>query len=322
MISIQISEKPDSSWNKRFTNSQLGTIFQTIEYANFVEKKHWKPIFLSFINQTGDIVGQLLLYETPRFRNDGTAKNLLKKLPGSKKIILRWMYGPVVFNDEFRNDILTELREYLLSKKSKVIGSEHPLSNLELASLGSPFKLQKWSTFLIDLSEDTSSLWAKLDKHSARKNVERSKKRGVIVKEMNDKDLKNYHTLLKQTKSKVDWDIEYESVSSIWKSLKPVGFSGFMATLNDIPIGGLLVSSFNNYINEWGVARSELDTSSKLYSQDLLKWKIIEWGISHNFKYYDLTGVNPNSTTEKEAGIFRYKKKWGGKLVEYDTCIL
>jgi len=322
MISIDISDKPDSTWNKRLTDSRFGTIFQTIEYANFVDKKGWKPIYLVFTNNKGEIISQLLLYDIPRFNKKGAVRKFLKKIPGSKKTIFRWMYGPVIFNDEFHNDILTSLREYLLSKNCKVIGSEPPVSNLGLASLGSPFKPQKLSTFLINLSEDMTTLWSKLNKHSARKNIERSKKRGVIVKEMNDKDLKNYYALLKETKSKVDWDIEYESVLSIWENLKPAGFSGFMATLNDIPLGGLLVSSFNNYINEWGVARSELDTSSKLYSQDLLKWKIIEWGISHNFKYYDLTGVNPNSTTEKEAGIFRYKKKWGGKLIEYDTCIL
>ena len=33
--------------------------------------------------------------------------------------------------------------------------------------------------------------------------------------------------------------------------------------------------------------------------------------------YYDLAGANPNPLTEKEKGILRYKKKWGGKKHEY-----
>ena len=321
-MTLEINDKPDSSWNKRLTNSRFGTIFQTIEYANFVEKKGWKPIYLIFTNKKGDIVGQLLLYDTPRFNKKDTVRKFLKKIPGSKKSIFRWVYGPVVFNDEFRNDILTNLRKYLLSKNCKVIGSEQPLSNLGLASLGSPFKLQKWGTFLINLSEDVSTLWSKLDKHSARKNIERSEKRGVVVREMNQHDLEKYHILLKETKSKVNWDINFEEVSTLWNLLKPVGFSGFLATLDNTPVGGILVSFFNNYINEWGIARSELDTNSKLYAQDLLKWKIIQWGIENKCSYYDLTGANPNSQDEKERGIFRYKKKWGGNFVQYFTCNL
>ncbi|RZD45866.1 MAG: hypothetical protein CXT78_04800 [Thaumarchaeota archaeon] len=50
-----------------------------------------------------------------------------------------------------------------------------------------------------------------------------------------------------------------------------------------------------------------------MYSQDLLKWSIIKWGINNNMKYYNLSGINPNPESKKEEGIFRYKKKWGGK---------
>jgi len=83
------------------------------------------------------------------------------------------------------------------------------------------------------------------------------------------------------------------------------------------PIGGLLFSFLNKYIIEAGVARSKYDSINKLYSQDLIKWKIVEWGIHNKMKYYDLAGVNPNPTSEKEKGILRYKKKWGGQRHEY-----
>ena len=34
-------------------------------------------------------------------------------------------------------------------------------------------------------------------------------------------------------------------------------------------------------------------------------------------KYYDLTGFNPNPISQKEEGIVRYKKKWGGTPYYY-----
>ncbi len=83
-----------------------------------------------------------------------------------------------------------------------------------------------------------------------------------------------------------------------------------------------MASSYNGYINEFGIARTKKDSEGKLYSQDLLKWHIIKWGKNNNLKYYDLTGVNPYPQNEKEKGIFRYKEKWGGKLITYNRVTL
>ena len=58
---------------------------------------------------------------------------------------------------------------------------------------------------------------------------------------------------------------------------------GFLSYENETLIGGILVSSFNNYINEWGIKNKHF--------------------------FYDLSGVNPNSTSSKDSGIFRYKEK-------------
>jgi len=112
--------------------------------------------------------------------------------------------------------------------------------------------------------------------------------------------------------------VTLEILESRWDSLKNIGWIGFLAFKDEIPIGGLMISYFNKYLNEWGIARTKKDTQEKFYSQDLLKWKIIEWGINKNFRYFDLTGVNPNPLDEKELGIFRYKEKWGGKLFKFN----
>ena len=69
-----------------------------------------------------------------------------------------------------------------------------------------------------------------------------------------------------------------------WKILKPVGYSGFLAKKDNVLIGGIMFSTFNNYIIKGGVARSDYDTKMKLYSQDLIKWNIIQWGIKNRMK--------------------------------------
>ena len=323
MITIDISEKPDSKWNKRLLESKLGIIYQTKEFAEFNETVlKAKPLYLKFLNQNGTIVGQLLISVHPRFTKKSLRNIILRKIHTENHFVYRWIYGPTIFDSEFSNEIKDILCTFLIKKKVKVSGTEHPLSNRVFSSLSKPFHVKQWSTFLIDLCQDKSLIQEGMDKHSTIKNIQRSEHRGVIVKEISNNNLDDYNKLLNETKKKVGSTSEISNLQIQWNKLGPIGFSGFLAYKDQKPVGGLAFSYFNSYINEWGVARSELDRSQNLYSQDLIKWKIIECGIEKNCHYYDLTGVNLNSTDEKEKGIFQYKKKWGGKLISYNQILI
>ena len=120
-----------------------------------------------------------------------------------------------------------------------------------------------------------------------------------------------------KTRKKGQKKADLEFFKYRWKLFQPLGYSGFLARKDHEPVSGLLFSYVNGYIIEIGVARSIRDTQEKLYSQDLIKWKIIEWGIKNKMKYYDLTGFNPNPISKREEGITQYKKKWGGKAFYY-----
>ena len=61
MISIEESETADKNWNSRLSSSNLGTIYHTKQYANFLISKNYRPIFLKFLDSSGTIVGQLLV---------------------------------------------------------------------------------------------------------------------------------------------------------------------------------------------------------------------------------------------------------------------
>lgn len=323
MISIDVVEKPDSQWNDRLKNSPDGTIYQTKEYSNYIRTiLGWETSFLRFVNPKGKIVAQLMLSINKRSEKKGKIGKIFQKFAIKDKIQYRWINGPVIHDSTYSIEVIKKLEAFLLSKKNKVLGQEHPLSGGIFSSLGKSFKLIEWGTFLIDLTLDKQVLWNNLDKKSARKNIERSRRRGISVKEMNFSDLSMYHQMLQATKLKANSDVNLHAVEGLWKNLQPIGLTGFISFLNETPVGGILVSSFNNYINEWGIARTDLDTNENLYSQDLLKWHIIEWGIKHKSNYYDLTGVNPNPNNKKELGIFRYKKKWGGKYIRYQKCQL
>ena len=319
MISIEIDSEPDENWNKRLLDSSIGTIHQTKEFAIYQKTlKKQNPIFLKFISENGKIVGQITVNEYSRFMKRGLSGKILGKVSGLSKLAYKWKFGPIVFEPDYELEICNSFRKFLLSKKSKVKGSENPLLGGSLSNIGKPFKIKQWATFLINLSEDEQVLWKKMDKHSAQKNIKRSEKRGVKVKEMTKQELKIIYQMGQDSEQKTNLELPFSASKTMWDILSKIGLTGFIAYENDNPVSGIMTSSFNGHINEFGIFRSIRDTIEKLYSQDLLKWKIIQWGLEKKFRYYDLTGANPNPETKKELGIFRYKQKWGGTLVNYN----
>ena len=329
MITLEIENKPDGNWNKRLIDSGLGTTAQIKEMTYQLKKNNEIPFFLKFIDSKGKIIGQLLISETTRFQNSThKEKNLLNKLgkfsgmfrlANIKTKIYRWSYGPVIFEPEKCLDVYEALKNFLLADNlHQVLGWQHPLLTDGISALEKNFSLIKWSTFMIDLSKSKNELFDNIDKDSGRKNIRRAEKRGIIIEEINEDNLHEYFSLLNESKeNRSGLSLNYDYFLQLWKLFKPFGRGGFLARKDSKPISALSFSSFCGHIIEGGIARSQTDKSSVYYSQDLIKWKIIEWGLENNMKWFNLAGFNPNPTNSKEEGILRYKKKWGGKQFDY-----
>ncbi len=315
MISIESSDEPDSLWNSNLLKTEFATIYQTKEWAEIISNLGRTPLFLKFVNNKGKIIGQLLISITSRLARKGILQSFMRKIPISSSLLYSWSYGPIIFDEE--NSIYDELKDFLFLKKCKVSGTGHPFHNI-IPETDKRFIIKNWSTFLIDLTKPKNELYDNIDKHSGRKNIERSLNRGVLVEEITEKSLPEYSEMVNAERKSVKGNlIDYEHLLKSWRLLKPLGYSGFLAKKDGIPIGGLLFSYLNGHIIEGGVARSPFDTKNKLYSQDLIKWKIVEWGIENKMKFYNLAGINPNPESKKEEGILRYKKKWGDKKYDY-----
>jgi len=318
MITLDVSENPDKEWNDRLRKSCLGTIYQSKEMGIFYKKINTIPRFLQFKNSKDEIVGQLLLSISSRFKKKGLKGKFFQKSPFLKKKVFQWTYGPIVFDSNYKEKIYSVLGKHLISEKCRVVGWENPLSPSSISSLGKTFHNQKWCTFLIDLNKNIEDIFSNIDKHSGRKNIERSIKRGVTIEEINEKTLEDYNNLLKTMRPEIpEEETGFNRLFEWWRLFKPLGYSGFLAKKDNEIIGGLLFSFFCNHIIEGGLVRSTKDLNENLYSQDLIKWKIIEWGQKNNMKFYNLAGVNPNPQSKKEEGILRYKKKWGGVKYNY-----
>jgi len=320
MITVEADSEPDKDWNERLLKSPLGTIHHTHEFALAKKFRGFEPHFLKFIDKNGTIVGQILLLSKSRFTNRKYVGKILEKTPGMKKLFFEWTYGPVIFENDYCLEISRKLAQFLISKKIRVRGTEHPLSERSFNSFSAPFKIKEWCTFVLDLKKGKEKLWEKMDKHSVRKNIERSKKKGVYIKEMSKSDYLQYRMMSIEVGK--DSPLTKREIEKQWDLFTHAGYGGFFAYENEIPVGGISISFFNGYVNEFNIVRTQRDITEKLYSQDLLKWKIIEWANENGFRYFDLSGANPKPTNQKEIGILRYKKKWGGDLKFYSQITL
>ncbi len=315
MLSLKVERKPDSNWNKRLLGSGFATMYQTSEWGEHLKNIQQTPLFLLFYDND-KIVAQLLISESNRFTKKGFLGKIIKLL-SNKKILLAWSYGPIIFDPKLNSSVYTTLEKFVISKKCIFVGSQHPLSVSDIHCFNH-FKKNQWGTFLINLNHDKNEIYEKIDKHSGRKNIERSIKRGVILEEINEKNLIDYVTLYNLSSESMGRNnITIEEMQKWWKLFHPLGYSGFLTKKDNQILSGVLFSYFGKFIIESGIIRSDEDTKNNLYSQDFLKWKIIEWGIENNMNYYNLAGFNPHPISEKEKGIFRYKKKWGGEKIFY-----
>ena len=313
MISIEVDTKPDINWNKRLLESGFGTVYQAEERALQLEAGNIPSYFLKFVDPKGDIIGQLLTSIKERFEGKKLKTKILKSVPGLNKDSCEWSYGPVIFRSGYDSEIYSLIQDFLQTKNFRVKGWTHPLLPGNPEVIQKHFQIKKWGTFLINLDRSKDEIYKNFDKHSCQKNIERSIKRGVEIEELTEKTLSEYYELINKMREGVGRErSDFEIFTNRWKKFKPLGYSGFLARKDGNLIGGLLFTYTNRHIIEIGVARSKEDTENNLYSQDLLKWKIIEWGIENNMKYYDLTGFNPEPISKKEEGIIQYKKKWGG----------
>lgn len=318
MISLKISKKPDDEWNTRIIGSGLSTIYQTIERADFFKEAKIPYYFLKFVSDDNEIVGQLLVNISERFTNNSFKSKLLKNSPFLKKKICIWSYGPIIINEKFNLEIFQKLKEFLDDNNYLANGWLHPLSPMNNSFLKTHFKTRKWGTFLIDLKKSKDELYNNLQRNNAKKNIKRAQKRGVIIEKINDNNLIDYFNIRNNYKQITgQGEANYERFFYKWKKYSNLGYSGFLARKDGVPVGGLIFSYLDGHIIESGVARTELDSKENLYSQDLIKWKIIEWGCENKMNFYNLTGFNPEPISKKEEGIFRYKQKWGGDICEY-----
>jgi lipid II:glycine glycyltransferase (peptidoglycan interpeptide bridge formation enzyme) len=186
------------------------------------------------------------------------------------------------------------------------------------------FARQRRATFCVDLTQTPETLWERL-KPAARKNLRKlmAAEELVVSPLETESDLEAYWQMLRETHRRDDRALAYRSLEdlaeSFWRRPHALGLlRGILVrTREGAPVAGLLYRYYNGWIQELGVAYTDFSLQQKIYGQDLIKWEIIRQGQLQGARRYDLMGVEVDSPDPKKRGIYQFKEKWGGQLVEF-----
>ena len=318
-MNVSVSEKPPAGWDAFLSQSEFGTFYQTSLYSSYAEREAgFKPLFLR-AEENGIAQGQLLLLKGSRIH--GLLANLplhsiTTRVSRAVAPAFSWIYGPVAESEPAASALLEKAAELSGGKLRTCI--PHPLSPFENSFAKAGFREKKWATFLVDLRKGEEELWKAVD-NAARKIARRTLEQADVVQVEDEGQYKAYHAVMNENRKR-NKAVPYRYTPALWKIWRENGCGEVFIAKEKAGgrvLAGLGISSFNGYLNEWGAGTSSYAIENHVYAQDAIKWSVIKWAREKGFRYYDLTGVNPTPANEKEKGIFRFKEKWGGKLVEY-----
>ena len=170
------------------------------------------------------------------------------------------------------------------------------------------------TAYIVDLNGGAEDLWRRIDGNK-RKNIKKALDRGVeFVETSSFEDIGEFYGLFvdlanrhKFVPTSLSW------FQTIWKSRSQKDSSRlFFTRWKGNNVSGVFATTHAKTI--YALAWGYLDTALEVRPNDLLHWKIMEWGCKRGFLRYHLGYVQPDAKDPHLAGIWRWKKEWKGDL--------
>lgn len=293
------------------------TIYQSPRFAESLKKNAIFDVSYLYVLENEKILASLILLIDKK----GLVKSLFPKI--------QWFHGPLLLDNskvkecyslvfEGINTIARKNNTYAIIDVVPPYYFNDNLQNLHEYFLKNNFFADPSATFAINLKQDLDTIYSKTDK-SCKKNIKNNETNDIKISKITTEDeVKEYIALLEQFRKMNNLPLPplYPTVG-LWKDLHDEYLDIFVAKKQNEIISGIGAMKFNGIIFEVAVARSNYEMENKFYPQDSLKWSIISEGKKENMNIYDLGGVSPIPNTDKEKGIYQFKKKWGGDLYSF-----
>jgi len=234
-------------------------------------------------------------------------------MASQKMGICSWQDGPVCFRGNCE-EALHEIVKQAQSKKLYLRNCTLPVGIPEMEVPG--IDLEEAFTLIVPLNKTREEAYASITK-KGRKSVRAAIEKGVEARRISSEaELKEYHAILEAWRRHLGFSRpDFGALKKQWDYLNGKdSMEVFMAYWKGEPMAAMGVVHYNGNAIEVMSAQSQTNYGENLFAGDLIKWKIIEWGVERGMRSYDLGGINPNPETQKEKNILQFKSKWGGEL--------
>ena len=294
-------------------NNPNTSIFQTTDMVEVYRRnKGCRPLIFVAINEdTGEILASMLvkiLEEKTGFLSSFSRHSTIRG-------------GPIFANDINGIIAVSKLLRYYneIIKKNVIYSRIYPLNDTPQVIpcfKENGYEYSGWKNFLLDLNRPLDDIWRGLKK-SRRYGINKAKRKGVIIEEVEDKEyLPIFYNLLKETYKKRNNPLEdisnFEATFDILVPKNRAKF--FMAKYNEKYVSALLILLFKDNIYMWYLGSSQNKKDLSACPNDLLVWHAIEHGIQNGYRVFDFGG---GGVPEDTSGWVEFKKQFGGKLVNY-----
>ena len=316
----------DPAWDEFLESVPGGHHSQSSLWAQIKASLGWRSVRVIVRDGRSIVAGGQILFR--RVRILGTLAYVPK--------------GPVTASDdgELADLAIEQLREVAAANGARILLMQPPNTGEEvvrrLPRWGfrvSPIETGPTATVLVDLSQTLDDIMARMRK-GTRKNVRRSARDGISVRQGTEADLVAFHRLLvigSQRHGFIPFPVEY--FSKMWGTLGPHGYLKlFLAERKGEAVSAQLVLAFGDTAVAKQVGWSGYYGRSG--PNEALDWATIEWAKSRGYKHYDLEGIDPAAARALERGeelpdalkqtpTF-YKLGWGGeaRLLPQTYCYL
>ena len=325
-ISYNVEKK---TWNKMLLSNKASTAYQHSDFFYPYQLAYnSKPVFITCSNSSGKIVGQLS--GIIHFTDYWSQSNRISKLFNLKLALdykLTWFYGPMIYDFENSDEILTSMlsavdKVAIDNNVNLISGSSPPqISNLSMKIFKkNNYIIKPWITYITNIDRTTDNIYNSLH-NKTRYDIRKGEKSGlefevVSTKESLDHyiDIKYYEEKkIKKIKKSNKIFVEHAWDTSYQNNLEKM----FLVKLEGKPIAAIDAVFYNGTVVQAGVANL---SKNNQYAGSFLIWNTIRWSSEHNYRTFDVGGANPTPISQKEQRINSFKSKWASEKIDYFLC--
>jgi peptidoglycan pentaglycine glycine transferase (the first glycine) len=199
--------------------------------------------------------------------------------------------------------------------------AEFVLQRLEAIHMHSTSPVQPLRSIIVDLSLPEEALLAGM-KEKWRYNVRLAGRKGVTVRAaQTPEDVRSWYHLLQTTGERDQFGVHtLDYYLNAWNIFAPRAQARLLlAEYSGQLLAGIFVALFaRQAIYLYGASSNE---QRQLMPNYLLQWEAMRWAKQEGALSYDLWGI-PATDAEDEAmaGVYRFKRGWGGRVVQFIGC--